>query len=156
MGIDNNLLTTLVNFSEETSIAGINNAGKKKSGLRSLTWLVIFLVFICLTGSNVYKIVSDYYTYPIVTTTDMVDQTSISLPSVTVCSLNRVNCHNAVKTALDMKTSLRMTSGLNQSERQEMERELAVVEEILAENITSCLPRFCAEMKKRVDCNTNL
>ena len=153
MAVDKTFLATLLNFSEETSIAGINNAGKKKSGLRSMTWLVIFLVFISLTGSNVYKIVSDYYRYPIITTTDMVDQTSILLPSITVCSLNRVNCHNAVKTALDMKTSLRTRPGLRGSERQEVERELGVVGEILAENITNCLPTFCVEMKKRVDCN---
>ena len=145
MAVDKTFLATLLNFSEETSIAGINNAGKKKSGLRSMTWLVIFLVFISLTGSNVYKIVSDYYRYPIITTTDMVDQTSILLPSITVCSLNRVNCHNAVKTLLTMKTSPSNTSG-----RAQVEREVGLLEMMLAENITNCLPTFCVGMKKRV------
>ena len=146
MAWDKNLLSTLVEFSGETSIAGINNAGKQKSGLRSLVWLVIFLVFISLTGHNVYKIVTDYYRYPVITTTDMVDQTNILLPAITVCSLNRVNCHNAVKTLLTMKTSPSNTSG-----RPEVEREVGLLEMMLAENITNCLPTFCVGMKKRVD-----
>ena len=150
MASGRNILNTFLDFSEETSIAGINNAGKKKSWLRSVVWLSIFLVFICLTGQNVRKIVVDYYKYPILTTTDMLDQTNILLPAVTVCSLNRVHCHNAVATVLHLKTSLN-TSGLSDSARAELERELELVSQIVAGRVTDCLPTFCVAMKKRVE-----
>ena len=87
MAFGKDILDTVLDFSGETSIAGINNAGKRKSWLRSAGWLVIFLVFILLTGQNVYKIGRDYYKYPVLTTTDMLDQANILLPAVTVCRL---------------------------------------------------------------------
>ena len=144
------ILNTCLDFSGETSIAGINNAGKRKSWLRSAVWLLIFLVFIWLTGQNVYKIGRDYYKYPVLTTTDMLDQANILLPAVTVCSLNRVHCHNAVAAALQMKTRLN-TSGLSGSARAELERELKVVSELVSAQVTDCLPTFCVAMKKRVE-----
>ena len=150
MAFRKDILNTFLEFSGETSIAGINNAGKKKSCLRSGVWLVIFLVFICLTGQNVYKIGQDYYKYPVLTNTDMLDQASILLPAVTVCSLNRVHCHNAVATALQIKTRLN-TSGLSGSAKAELEKELEVVSELVAAEVTDCLPTFCVAMKKRVE-----
>ena len=78
------------------------------------------------------------------------DQASILLPAVTVCSLNRVHCHNAVDTLLRMKRSLN-TSGLSGSARAEVERELEVVSEMVAAEVTDCLPTFCVAMKKRVE-----
>ena len=87
MAFGKDILNTFLDFSGETSIAGINNAGKKKSWLRSAVWLAIFLVFIWLTGQNVSKIAGDYYKYPVLTTTDMLDQANILLPAVTVCRL---------------------------------------------------------------------
>ena len=150
MACGKDILNTFLEFSGETSIAGINNAGKKKSWLRSGVWLVIFLVFICLTGQNVYKIGLDYYKYPVTTSTDMLDQASILLPAVTVCSLNRVHCHNAVATLLQMKTSLNTSSGLSGSARAEVERELKVVSQMVAAEVTDCLPTFCVAMKKRL------
>ena len=150
MAFRKDILNTFLDFSGETSIAGINNAGKKKSCMRSAVWLVIFLVFIWLTGQNVYKIGRDYYKYPVLTTTDMLDQANILLPAVTVCSLNRVHCHNAVATALQIKTRLN-TSGLSGSAKAELEKELKVVSELVAAEVTDCLPTFCVAMKKRVE-----
>ena len=150
MACGKDILNTFLEFSGETSIAGINNAGKKKSWLRSGVWLVIFLVFIWLTGQNVYKIGRDYYKYPLLTTTEMLDQANILLPAVTVCSLNRVHCHNAVASLLQMKTRLN-SSGLSGSGRTELERELEVVSQMVAAEVTDCLPTFCVAMKKRVE-----
>ena len=150
MACGKDILNTFLEFSGETSIAGINNAGKKKSWLRSVVWLTIFLVFICLTGKNVYKIAVEYYSYPILTTTDMLDQANVLLPAVTVCSLNRVNCHNAVATVLHLKTSL-ATPGLTVSARAELERELDLVGKIVGARVTDCLPTFCVALKKRVE-----
>ena len=150
MAFGKDILNTFLDFSGETSIAGINNAGKKKSWLRSAVWLAIFLVFIWLTGQNVSKIAGDYYKYPVLTTTDMLDQANILLPAVTVCSLNRVHCHNAVASLLQMKTRLN-SSGLSGSARTELEREMKVVSQMVGAEVTDCLPTFCVAMKKRVE-----
>ena len=37
----------------------------------------------------------DYLSYPIITGTDVTYSQSVDFPSVTICNLNRINCHNA-------------------------------------------------------------
>ncbi len=46
----------LVNFGKETSIAGLNNAAKAKSGLRVAYWLTIFGCFMGLTIYSLFKV----------------------------------------------------------------------------------------------------
>ena len=61
-----------------------------------------------------------------------------------------MNCHNAVATLLQMKTSLN-SSDLTGTARTEVERELEVLSQMVTAEVTNCLPTFCVAMKKRVE-----
>ena len=109
-------------FGEETSISGINNAAKSKTKGRSLVWAAIFLFLGYWTGAGIYEvginqlcccldivclqicccldtvclqIVVEFLRYPIITSTDVSHRPSVDFPAVTICNLNRINCHNA-------------------------------------------------------------
>ena len=109
-------------FGEETSISGINNAAKSKTKGRSLVWAAIFLFLGYWTGAGIYEvginqlcccldtvclqIVVEFLRYPIITSTDVSHRPSVDFPAVTICNLNRINCHNAfqVRVAVTLYT----------------------------------------------------
>ena len=57
--------------------------------------MVIFSVCAAFTIEGLYSTITDIMGYPYVTTTDITFQSKVDFPGVTVCNLNRVNCHNA-------------------------------------------------------------
>ena len=61
------------NFWQETSIGALGNAGKaRKSPLRRLIWIILFLVGLALTAFSLAAVLMDILTYPVDTsvTTD--------------------------------------------------------------------------------------
>ncbi len=98
--------TTLVSFGKESSIAGFNNACKAGSKLRSIYWLAVFAVGIGLTAKGMYDVISDYYTYPYTTSTDITHNTSILFPAVSICPLNRVHCGNLYAEQIRLKEAI--------------------------------------------------
>ena len=88
MGLGGVIWRTLVNFGQESSISGLNNAAKAKSLIRSLVWLALFLVLASLTMRNFILIWMDFNTHPIVTSTELTQEKSVEFPAITVCNLN--------------------------------------------------------------------
>ena len=82
------LKQTVAKFGQETSISGINNAGKDKSKLRSGIWLAIFSVLGYYTVDGIWEIVLDYYAYPVITNTDLTYKAEVDFPAGTICNLN--------------------------------------------------------------------
>ena len=109
-------------FGKETSIAGISNAANSKSWVRAFIWSAIFIglavltvqgiveVRFCLCSkileihhiaadndntNSVVQILVEFWEWPIVTSTDVSYKAKVDFPAVTICNLNRMNCHNA-------------------------------------------------------------
>ena len=45
--------------------------------------------------TEICQIVVEYWKYPIITSTNVYHKAAVDFPGVTVCNLNRINCHNA-------------------------------------------------------------
>ena len=88
MGLFSVVWRTLVDFGKECSIAGLNNAAKAKSVLRSIVWLIIFIVGLGATLRGLILVVKEYYTYPVLTNTVLTQAKSVEFPAITVCNLN--------------------------------------------------------------------
>ncbi len=89
MGTQSVVLGTLRAFGRETSIPGLNNAGRAKSYLRCLLWLVVFAGLLYLTVEGFVFVVCDFLSHPYATSTSLSYQPSVQFPSVTVCNHNR-------------------------------------------------------------------
>ena len=89
MGLCGILLEVLKNFVRETSVAGLNNAGKAKSKLRILYWTVIFLVLIYFTMTAFIGVITDFQAHPVSTSSDQMHRTNVLFPAVSVCNQNR-------------------------------------------------------------------
>ena len=148
---------TLLNFGSETSLAGINNSGKRKSKIRSAIWLLIFFILAYLTGVNIYNIVNDYLKYPVVTSTDISHQTRITFPAVTICNLNRVSCHNTFQTMLHINNQLlNPDTTLSPEERQELNQTLDLINDLVSKNVSDCKSHFCDYLKTSVSFPLNI
>ena len=63
------LWNTWDNFWQDTSISGVNNAGKaRKSALRRIIWIVVFSLGLAGTIWALYTVYADYILYPVTTT----------------------------------------------------------------------------------------
>ena len=58
---------TWTDFWQDTSISGLNNAGKAhfRPYVRRTIWLIIFTFFFGQTMYNVIDLINDYYEYPV-------------------------------------------------------------------------------------------
>ncbi len=63
--------------------------GQLKICYRSLIWTAIFCVGVGMTVDSIAFVVHDYYSYPVITSTILSHQTSVTFPAVTVCNHNR-------------------------------------------------------------------
>ncbi len=89
---------------KETSIAGLNNASKARSPIRSILWLIIFAIFMGLTLRQVVLVIIDFYDYPVLTNIDLAHRSEVPFPAVTVCNLNRyVKNYRRVTMIIDVK-----------------------------------------------------
>lgn len=89
MGLLRVIWGVLTNFGQECSIAGLNNAAKARSKLRSLCWIIIFLALMYFTLIGLIGVVVDYNKHPVITTTDLNNRAAVPFPAVTVCNQNR-------------------------------------------------------------------
>ena len=80
----------------------------------------MFAVLAYATVDGIYDIVLDY------------------LPAVTICNLNRVNCHNAFQAMFDIKTTID-NSSLGNTELAMMELTLIQLTELVSSNVTNCM-----------------
>ena len=139
---------TLREFGIETSISGINNAAKGKSKTRSGVWCLIFLVLAYFTADGIKEIVVEYFTFPVITTTDLSHRPEVDFPAVTICNLNRVNCHNAFLAMYTIK--LQIAESSSETEMKELEKSLDLYERLLSSNVTNCLYPICLNLKNKV------
>ena len=144
------LKETLGGFGSETSISGINNAAKGKSKLRSSIWLAIFGVLAYYTVDGIYEIVVDFFDYPVLTNTDLTYKSEVDFPAVTICNLNRVNCHNAFQAMYDIKITLKKNSSLEMEKIDELSKLLSQLDTLLSNNVTDCLYPICTSLKSLV------
>ena len=94
MSLGGALWSTLLGSAKNSSIAGLNNAAKAESKVRSLCWLVVFSVLLFFTCRGIWRTVVDYGSHPFITSTDLTFEPLVVFPAVTVCNLNRVHCLN--------------------------------------------------------------
>ena len=140
---------TLKEFSCETSVSGINNSAKGNSRIRSTAWLAVFGLLAYATADGIYGIVVDYLKYPVITNTDLTHRSEVDFPAVTICNLNRVNCHNAFQAMFDIKTEIN-NSTLTTSELENLELILIKLTELISSNVTNCMFPICTSLKKNV------
>ena len=139
---------TLHEFGSETSISGINNAARGKSKIRSGVWCLIFLVLAYFTADGIKEIVVEYFTFPVITTTDLSQGPEVDFPAVTICNLNRVNCHNAFLAMYAIK--LQIAESSSETEMNDLKESLDLYENLLSSNITNCLYPICLNLKNKV------
>ena len=66
-------------FWQETSIAGLANAGKARKGvLRRLIWLTAFTIMFYFSMSQIIKVVQNYLSYPVTTTVTINNEERVS------------------------------------------------------------------------------
>ena len=69
----------------------------------------------------------------------------MEFPAITVCNLNRVNCHNAFLALYNTKMALKNSTG-------QEEEELRIVEslytELVSGEVTDCLSQVCLGLGK--------
>lgn len=94
MGVSRVVWRTLNDFGSTTSISGVNRAAKAKSIFRLLYWIIIFCGLVYVTISNLVSVITDFYEYPTVTTTNLTYRPNVIFPAVTVCNLNRFVRHS--------------------------------------------------------------
>ena len=142
------VVKTLLEFGTETSISGISNAARGKSKARSGVWCLIFLVLAYFTAGGIKEIVLEYFTFPVITTTDLSHRPELDFPAVTICNLNRVNCHNAFLAMYTIK--LQIAESSSETEMKELEKSLDLYEGLLSANVTNCLYPICLNLKEKV------
>ena len=89
MGITKVVGTTLYNFGDQTSIAGLNNAFHRKSYGKKIYWSLLFVGFLVATIYGVYLNLWDYYERDSTTTTDLTYKSSIIFPAIIICNHNK-------------------------------------------------------------------
>ncbi|TRY68750.1 hypothetical protein TCAL_04699 [Tigriopus californicus] len=118
MGLLRVIRETFLDFGRNTSIAGLNNAMKAKSIIRSLIWLTLFSVGLYFTLVGIISVVKDYNQYPVVTKTELQQEKLVNFPAISICNHNRVHCNNLLTQYYTLKEVLEngtTTSGLNQT-----------------------------------------
>ena len=58
---------TIANFSKQTSISGISNAGVSRSHFRRVCWLLVFAIFGAFTFYAFQAVINDYLNWPVTT-----------------------------------------------------------------------------------------
>ena len=143
------LAKILRDFGTETSISGINNAAQAKSKVRTAIWFIIFSVLGYYTAIGICDIVVEYYEYPVITNTDLTYKPEVDFPAVTICNLNRVNCHNAFLAMYTIKKQLAADDSEAKA-KENLEKSLTLYEKLLSADVTNCLYPICLNLKIQV------
>ena len=73
---------------------------QQKLTRRRMFWielgLLVFVVGVGFTVRGMYEVCIDFYSYPFTTSTDVVHNSSLNFPAISICNLNRIHCGNLV------------------------------------------------------------
>ena len=84
-------------FKSFTTISGLGQTFASTEKHWKGLWGILTFGLIIVTGYSVFKTLCDYFAYN-VTTSFSIDHThSLSIPSVTICNINRVHCGNLLQ-----------------------------------------------------------
>ena len=89
MGLKHVLKNTLFNFGQKTSIGGLANFVAAETIGKKAYWLILFLLGVFLTLYGIVTVILSFLEYEVVTSTDMFYETSLKMPAISVCNLNR-------------------------------------------------------------------
>ena len=71
----------------------------------------------------------------------------MEFPAITVCNLNRVNCHNAFLALFNTKMALRNST--DQEEEEELRIEESLYTELVSGEVTDCLASVCLSIMEQ-------
>ncbi|RWS27383.1 amiloride-sensitive sodium channel alpha subunit-like protein, partial [Leptotrombidium deliense] len=83
--------SNLVKLFRESSIPGISTIASIQSKPRRTVWMITLIVFFALTAYDLYQIISDFLSFPIIVSVLVTDSRVLPFPAVTVCNLNPVH-----------------------------------------------------------------
>ena len=89
MGFKHIIFKTFKDFGEKTSIAGLSNAFNAESKAKSVYWMFLFIIGSGLTFYGIVDTLVSYFKYDVLTSTDVLYATTIEMPAVSICNLNR-------------------------------------------------------------------
>ena len=141
MGGASTAWNTSVAYMRTSAIAGLSHAANAKNRVWSFYWLIIFIVGFVATAYNIYTLLDDYHKYPVTTTTDLVHESSVYFPAVTICNQNRIHCQNLINHLLTLREELELNVDLNEAERTSKLAIMAQLEEML--DVTDCRTQIC-------------
>ncbi len=112
MGASSIAWRTSVDYMKRSSIAGLSHAANSRSYVRSLYWLLVFVVGLALTVRSLANLVEEFLDYPVVTSSHLTTKPSVAFPAVTICNINRVNCVNLEEEALNLHKEGRLNESV--------------------------------------------
>ena len=89
MGFGKVVWETLLEFGQQTSIAGIGNVIARKSYAKKVYWFILFVVMLFATLQGLIDTIISYYKYDVTTSTDLNHVPSVIFPAITICNLNK-------------------------------------------------------------------
>ena len=89
MGFGKVVRQTLLEFGEQTSIAGIGLVISKKSYFKKMYWSILFVVMLFLTFNGLIETIMSFYDREVTTSIDLDYVPSVIFPAVSICNLNK-------------------------------------------------------------------
>ena len=89
MGFSKVLRETLLEFGQQTSIAGIGLVISKKSYAKKVYWSILFVLMLVLTLQGLIETILNFYEREVTTSIDLDYVPSVIFPAVSICNLNK-------------------------------------------------------------------
>ena len=89
MGLGKVLRETLLEFGQQTSIAGIGLVISKKSYAKKVYWSILFVLMLVLTLQGLIETILNFYEREVTTSIDLDYVPSVIFPAVSICNLNK-------------------------------------------------------------------
>ncbi|XP_037071027.1 uncharacterized protein LOC119092156 [Pollicipes pollicipes] len=96
---------TTAQFVSETSVVGVNNAGRTANPFRRFFWCCLFLAGLAVTLNDVTNLLKKYFQYPVTTDFTIDYQDSVTFPAVTICNQNSVMCSKLLHRLFELPDS---------------------------------------------------
>lgn len=117
--------------------------------IRSTYWLLIFVGLLALTIYSLVILIQDIHEYPVLTTTAMLQNSSVIFPAVTVCNLNRINCQNLLTTLEGIESDVAAAANGSYTGSRtaaELRADLSKLKELMI--LTKCDVQLCQLARK--------
>ena len=89
MGFGKVVRETLLEFGQQTSIAGIGLVISKKSYAKKVYWSILFVLMLVLTLQGLIETILNFYEREVTTSIDLDYVPSVIFPAVSICNLNK-------------------------------------------------------------------